>query len=166
MMLLIATSIGVMAVILLTAVGEGARDYITSEFRDLGTNLIIVIPILLFLEPISNFLRKLSVFDRFFRWLFARTRRRSAIVEKYETLGLILFVAIPLPVTGAWTGALAAFLFGISFRNAIVAIAMGVFIAGCIVATLTLMGIIGAIIAGVVLSLLGLSSFWGYLKKA
>ena len=44
MMLLIATSIGVMAVILLTAVGEGARDYITSEFRDLGTNLIIVIP--------------------------------------------------------------------------------------------------------------------------
>ncbi len=44
MMLLIATSIGVMAVILLTAVGEGARDYITSEFKDLGTNLIIVIP--------------------------------------------------------------------------------------------------------------------------
>ena len=44
MMLLIATSIGVMAVILLTAVGEGARDYITSEFRDLGTNLVIVMP--------------------------------------------------------------------------------------------------------------------------
>ena len=44
LMLLIATSIGVMAVILLTAVGEGARDYITSEFRDMGTNLLIVIP--------------------------------------------------------------------------------------------------------------------------
>tara|TARA_Y100001956_G_C4109632_1_gene181751 strand:- start:271 stop:1419 length:1149 start_codon:yes stop_codon:yes gene_type:complete len=43
-MLLIATSIGVMAVILLTAVGEGARDYITGEFRDMGTNLLIVIP--------------------------------------------------------------------------------------------------------------------------
>ena len=43
-MLLIATSIGVMAVILLTAVGEGARDYITGEFRSLGTNLLIVIP--------------------------------------------------------------------------------------------------------------------------
>ncbi|MCH2478787.1 MAG: ABC transporter permease [Gammaproteobacteria bacterium] len=44
LMLLIATSIGVMAVILLTAVGEGARDYITGEFRDMGTNLLIVIP--------------------------------------------------------------------------------------------------------------------------
>ena len=43
-MLLIATSIGVMAVILLTAVGEGARDYITGEFRSLGTNLLIVSP--------------------------------------------------------------------------------------------------------------------------
>ena len=44
LMLLIATSIGVMAVILLTAVGEGARAYITGEFRDMGTNLLIVIP--------------------------------------------------------------------------------------------------------------------------
>ncbi len=44
LMLLIATSIGVMAVILLTAVGEGARDYITGEFRDMGTNLLIVMP--------------------------------------------------------------------------------------------------------------------------
>ena len=44
LMLLIATSIGVMAVILLTAVGEGARDYITGEFRDMGPNLLIVIP--------------------------------------------------------------------------------------------------------------------------
>ena len=44
LMLLIATSIGVMAVILLTAVGEGARDYITGEFRDMCTNLLIVIP--------------------------------------------------------------------------------------------------------------------------
>ena len=44
LMLLIATSIGVMAVILLPAVGEGARDYITGEFRDMGTNLLIVIP--------------------------------------------------------------------------------------------------------------------------
>ena len=44
LMLLIATSIGVMAVILLTAVGEGARDYITGEFRDMGTHLLIVIP--------------------------------------------------------------------------------------------------------------------------
>jgi putative ABC transport system permease protein len=43
-MLLIATSIGVMAVILLTAVGEGARDYITGEFKDMGTNLLIVLP--------------------------------------------------------------------------------------------------------------------------
>jgi uncharacterized membrane protein len=96
-------------------------------------NFVPVIPILLFLEPVSNILRKVPLFDRFFVWLFARTRRRAEIVEKYEAIGLTLFVAIPLPVTGAWTGALAAFIFGIRRRWAIPCIALGVMIAGVIV---------------------------------
>jgi uncharacterized membrane protein len=128
-------------------------------------NLIPIIPILLFLEPVSNWLRKIQLFDKFFRWLFARTRRRSEMVKRYEALGLILFVAIPLPVTGAWTGSIAAFIFGIKFWNAFLAIMMGVFIAGCIVTALTLMGIWGAIIAGLVLSALALSGFWKFLKE-
>ncbi len=96
-------------------------------------NFVPVIPILLFLGPVSDFLRKVPIFDRFFIWLFARTRKRAEIVEKYEAIGLTMFVAIPLPVTGAWTGALAAFIFGIRRRWAIPCIALGVMIAGLVV---------------------------------
>jgi uncharacterized membrane protein len=103
-------------------------------------NLIPVIPILLFLKFGSGFLRKYKWGDKFFTWLFAHTRRRSQLVEKYESLGLMLFVAIPLPITGAWTGSVAAFLFGIRFRYAFLAIILGVLLAGIIVVIATKLG--------------------------
>ncbi len=79
-------------------------------------NIIPVVPLLLFLGPVSEYLRRFEIWDRFFTWLFARTRRRSELVERLEVIGLILFVAVPLPVTGAWTGTAAAFLFDIPFK--------------------------------------------------
>ena len=103
-------------------------------------NLIPVIPLLLFLESGSNFLKRYRWGDKFFTWLFAHTRRRSRLVEKYESLGLMLFVAIPLPITGAWTGSVAAFLFGIRFRYAFLAIILGVLLAGIIVLLATKLG--------------------------
>jgi uncharacterized membrane protein len=93
-----------------------------------------VAPLLLGLGPLSNVLRRWAIFDRFFTWLFARTRRRGGLVEKYEALGLIPFVAVPLPVTGAWTGAVAAFVFGVRFWYALPAILAGILIAGVVVA--------------------------------
>ncbi len=98
-----------------------------------GGNFVPVIPILLLLDPVSRFLRRVPVFDRFLEWLFARTRKRGKLVEKYEAIGLTLFVAIPLPVTGAWTGALAAFVFGIKLKWAAICIGLGVLIAGLVV---------------------------------
>ncbi|MDI6757603.1 MAG: small multi-drug export protein [Endomicrobiia bacterium] len=96
-------------------------------------NLLPVAPLLLFLDHISSRLMRFGVFKRFFDWWFARTRRHSALVEKYEVLGLILFVAVPLPMTGAWSGCVAAYLLGIKFVHAVSAIALGVLIAGLIV---------------------------------
>jgi len=108
-------------------------------------NLIPVPFILWLLEPVSRFLRRWKPFDRFFSWLFERTRRRAGDkIRRYRTLGLTLFVAIPLPVTGAWTGSLAAFLFGIPKRRAIPAIALGVAIAGALV-TLIMSGTLAGI---------------------
>lgn len=112
-------------------------------------NLIPVVPILLSLGALSRSLSRTRGFSRFFPWLFARTKSRSRIVEQYESLGLMLFVAIPLPVTGAWTGSLAAFLFGLRFRRALPAIALGVLIAGVVVTLLSLLGWRGAVIAAV-----------------
>ncbi|MBN1163480.1 MAG: small multi-drug export protein [Candidatus Krumholzibacteriota bacterium] len=113
-------------------------------FAVLG-NFLPVIPLLLFLERISNWLRRYPMGDRFFTWLFKRTRRKGKLVERFEALGLVLFVAIPLPVTGAWTGCAAAFLFKIPLKLSIPAVAGGILIAGCVV-TLASMGVI---------------SFWG-----
>jgi uncharacterized membrane protein len=97
-------------------------------------NLIPVPFIIWALGPVSGFLRRWKLFDRFFDWLFERTRRRAGPrIERYRALGLSLFVAIPLPVTGAWTGSLAAFLFRIPARLSIPAIALGVLIAGALV---------------------------------
>jgi uncharacterized membrane protein len=96
-------------------------------------NLLPVIPILFLFEPVSGFLRKFWPFNKFFHWLFERTRKRSGLIERYEFLGLICFVAIPLPVTGAWTGCVAATLFKMRFRYAFLAIAIGVCIASVIV---------------------------------
>ena len=100
-------------------------------------NIVPVIPLLFLLEPLSNYLRRFPPFKVFFDWLFERTRRRAAVVEKYEALGLVMFVAIPLPITGAWTGCLAATLFKIRLRYALLAITSGVLIAAVIVTTIT-----------------------------
>ena len=103
-------------------------------------NLIPVVPLLLFLRPVSEKLRHFKLWRKFFDHLFERTRRKAVFVERYEALGLILFVAIPLPVTGAWTGAIAASLFKVRFRYAFAAISMGVLIAAIVVSALTVMG--------------------------
>ena len=107
-------------------------------------NIIVVVLLLWLLEPVSKFLMKHSkLMKRFFTWLFERTRKKhSKSVERWEELALILFVAIPLPVTGGWTGALMAFVFGISFKKALPLIILGLIIAGVIVSALSL-GVVG-----------------------
>jgi len=123
-------------------------------------NLLPVPIILLFLNAISRGLSKIRFFDRFFHWLFEHARRRGKIVEKYERIGLALFVAVPLPVTGAWTGSLVAVLFGLKFRHAFLSILIGICIAGAIVTCLSLLGWVGAVVAGIALCALAISGLW------
>ncbi len=103
-------------------------------------NMLPVIPLLVLLEPVSAKLRQFPAWKCFFDWLFERTKQKADMIQKYEALGLMLFVAVPLPGTGAWTGCIAASLFKIKFRYAFPAIAGGVVIAGAIVMFLTYMG--------------------------
>jgi len=103
-------------------------------------NLLPVPFILLFLDAVSRMLSKVSPFNRILNWLFERTRRRGKIIQKYQRIGLVLFVAIPLPVTGAWTGSLAAVLFGLKFKHAFLSIFIGILIAGTIVTCASLLG--------------------------
>jgi len=103
-------------------------------------NIIPVIFILKYIEPISNYLMSKSKgFNRFFTWFFERTRRKyNGKFEKWGALALIMFVAIPLPITGGWSGAIAAFIFGIPFWRALLYVSLGVMIAGVIVIGLSL----------------------------
>ena len=127
--------------------------------------MIPVIPWLLFLNYVQSKLMWFKPIQLFFTWLFNRTRRKGKLVEQYETLGLMLFVAIPLPITGAWTGCIAAFIFGIKFRHAILAIFYGVLIAGAIVTSLTKLGWIGGFIAGIVLIVIAVASIIELFRK-
>lgn len=100
-------------------------------------NFFLVIPFLVILKLFTKYLLRWRLTEKFLNWWFERTRRRAAIVEKYEALGLCLFVAIPLPMTGAWSGCVAAYLLNIRFRYAALAIFFGVLIAGIIVTLLS-----------------------------
>jgi len=106
-------------------------------------NFVPVIPLYFLLLPISNALSRTPLFKAFFDWLYSHTKKRADIVQRYEALGLMLFVAIPLPITGAWTGTVAATIFKIKFKYTILAIAFGIIIAGVIVTTLCLLGKLG-----------------------
>lgn len=125
------------------AVGVHGMEILTAFFWSVLGNIIPVLAIVFLLEIVANFLSKhFKFWEKFFNWLFERTRKRAhEKIEKYGSWGLFLLVAIPLPMTGGWTGALAAFLFGIERRKSIPVIILGIMTAGIIVSLLT-MGVV------------------------
>ncbi len=122
------------------AIGAYKMTIIEAYFWAVLGNVIPVIFWVFFLEKISNWLMKnFKLWNKFFNWLFERTRKKAKDkIDKYGDWGLFVLVAIPLPVTGGWTGALAAFLFGIKKLKAIGVIFSGILVAGLIVTLLTI----------------------------
>lgn len=106
-------------------------------FATIG-NLIPIPFILLFLRKVFLWMRKISPgFENIVEKLESRAKSKKGIVDKYEIIGLIILVAIPLPGTGAWTGALVATVLDIRMRRALPAITVGVIIAGTLVSVIT-----------------------------
>jgi len=124
-------------------------------------NMLPVPFILLFFHFIEKWLRNFKSWSNLMDWLFSRTRDRAdKKIREYEYLGLLIFVALPLPFTGAWTGSLIAYLFDLEFKRSLFTIFIGVLIAASIMTLITLTGIdlvyvvAGIVIAGVVMGLL------------
>ena len=93
-------------------------------------NLLPIPFVVLFFRSILNFLKKRTgLFRRFGEWLERKTLQNRRKLERYEVVGLILLVAIPLPGTGAWTGAMLASLLDMRLRRAVPLITIGVLIA-------------------------------------
>ena len=108
----------------------------------IAANFLPVPFILLFLRPVEDFLRRWPFWDKLMTRVFEHTRNKTQKrIERWESLALILFVAIPLPVTGAWTGSLAAYLFGLDFKKSLFFIFLGICIAGVIMTTVVMVGI-------------------------
>lgn len=110
-------------------------------FTAIAGNFVPVLPLLMLLGPAERQLRRFRTMDRFFDWLFKRTVSRSTLIRRYQSVGLVLFVAIPAPMTGAWTGSVAAYLFKLPLRMAVPCIILGICLAG-LVMTLGMMGVI------------------------
>lgn len=103
-------------------------------------NIAPILLVLLLLERVVAGLSHISIFRRFFDWLFARARSKSGSIQKYEFWGLATFVGIPLPGTGAWTGAVAAEVLGLSYWKSLSAIFVGVLMAAAVVTFLSVLG--------------------------
>lgn len=107
---------------------------------------IIPIPfILLFIKQIFKWLKKIKLFRGIIERLEARAMGKSDTIRKYEFWGLVLFVGIPLPGTGAWTGSLIAALLDVDFKKAVVAELLGIIIATVIMSIVSY-GLLGALI--------------------
>lgn len=107
-------------------------------------NIIPVPFILLLITPIFNWMKSTKTFKPMVHKLEARAMSKSDKIERYEFWGLLFFVGIPLPGTGAWTGALIASLVGVKFKKAFPAIVLGILLASCIMSVLSY-GVLGAL---------------------
>jgi len=104
-------------------------------------NLLPVPFIMLLVRRIFNWLRKTAFFGPKIDWLERHAHLKGRVVRKYRLPGLVILVGIPLPGTGAWTGALVAALLDIRMRHALPAILLGLIIAGTITTAVT-MGVV------------------------
>ena len=101
-------------------------------------NMIPVPFIILFVRPLFRWVRvHIPRLGGFVARLESRAKEKSVDVSRYQTWGLLIFVAIPLPGTGAWTGALIAAVLNMRLKRAVPVIFAGVVIAGCIITVLT-----------------------------
>lgn len=100
-------------------------------------NMVPIPFILLFIKKIFQFLRRYPFFQKIIVRLEAKTEKNKDKILRYKSWGLLIFVAIPLPGTGGWTGALMAALLDIPTKRALPIITLGVFIAGLIMSFFT-----------------------------
>lgn len=114
-------------------------------------NMIPVPFILLFINKIIKWMSvsKVGFFNKFANWLLKKADKNRDKIEKYGFWGVCLFVAIPLPVTGAWTGSLVSATIGMKLWRAMLSALLGVMIAGAIMTAISygLFGAIGSLFA-------------------
>ena len=106
-----------------------------------GANILAFPIVFFFLEFLHPLFLKINIYQKLFGKFVLKTRKKlDTKIKKYGFWGLMLFVMIPLPVTGAYTGSLAAWLFNIPKKKAFISVALGVIISGIIITIISLSG--------------------------
>lgn len=113
----------------------GVKWYIAVPVCIIG-NLLPIPFVLLFVRRVFDFLKRFKWTRKIIVWFEERTRKKGEKIKNSWLAGLVIFVGIPLPGTGAWTGSLAAELFDIDFKRSMLAIFLGVLIAAAIMTTI------------------------------
>ncbi len=100
---------------------------------------VLIIPVVLgIFKPIMDYLETTSLFKKTIGYIKERTLRKTKDkIHRHKIFGLYLFVALPIPTTGVWTGSLAAALLNMDYKKSFLAMALGVVTSGLIVALLS-----------------------------
>lgn len=120
-------------------------EYIRAAVICIIGNVLPIPFVLLFLKKVLELFEKWSVTKKIVVWLEQKVEKNRAQIDKYGYLGLIIFVGIPLPGTGAWTGSLLAVMLGLDRRKSFGYILIGVLMAAVIMSILSY-GILGNLI--------------------
>lgn len=116
---------------------------IDAFFLSILGNILPIIPLLLFLRWAVTRLEYIRGIGKLLTWWFNRAEKKSQVVQTYGFWGLVIFVAIPLPGTGAWTGCVVATLFKFKLSKAFLAVSLGVLGAAIIVQLIVVLGSAG-----------------------
>ena len=112
-------------------------EYVRAALICMAGNLVPVPFVLWLITPIFNWLKKTKLFRPLVEKLEARAMGKSDKIQKAQFWGLLLFVGIPIPGTGAWMGSLIASMLNIKFKKALVAEVLGIIMAMCIMSIIT-----------------------------
>lgn len=121
-------------------IAAGINPWLTFALSVVG-NMLPIPFILLFIRKIFTWMKRYPKLAKIAEKFEARAAKKSGTVKKSETIGLCILVAIPLPGTGAWTGALVAALMNMRIKRALPTIFVGVLIAGLVVTLIMTLGI-------------------------
>jgi uncharacterized membrane protein len=123
------------------AVANGVPWYTAYPYAA-ALNALVAPACWIFLSTLHKLFLRIGCYEKLFNRFVGRAREKlRAGVEKWGWIGIALFVAVPLPITGAWTGTLGAWMLGLSKRRTMLAVRLGVIGAGAIVTAVTILGI-------------------------
>ena len=122
------------------AIAQGVNPWVAFAACTFA-NMLVAPIVFFFLEFVHHKLMPIKFYKKTFDWFLERARKKAhKTIEKYGYVGLAIFVAVPLPGTGAYTGALVAWFFGMKPGKSIASIALGVLAAGIIVTAIMMAG--------------------------